>query len=62
MARLAFIFPGQGSQYPGMGKDLAENFKIVRETFAEADDTLGFGLSRLCFEGPEEELKMTANT
>ncbi|HEX9022973.1 MAG TPA: ACP S-malonyltransferase [Geobacteraceae bacterium] len=62
MARLAFIFPGQGSQYPGMGKELAENFKIVRETFAEADDTLGFGLSRLCFEGPEEELKMTANT
>jgi [acyl-carrier-protein] S-malonyltransferase len=58
----AFIFPGQGSQYPGMGKELAENFKIARETFAEADDTLGFRLSRLCFEGPEDELKLTANT
>ena len=62
MSKCAFIFPGQGSQYPGMGKELAGNFKIVRDTFAEADDTLGFGLSRLCFEGPEEDLKLTANT
>ena len=58
----AFIFPGQGSQYTGMGKELAGNFKIVGDTFAEADDTLGFALSRLCFEGLEDELKLTANT
>jgi [acyl-carrier-protein] S-malonyltransferase len=53
MSKTAFIFPGQGSQYPGMGKELAGNFKIARDTFAEADDALGFHLSRLCFEGPE---------
>lgn len=62
MSKCAFIFPGQGSQYPGMGKELAGNFRIARETFAEADDALGFGLSRLCFEGPEEDLRLTANT
>jgi len=62
MANNAFIFPGQGSQSPGMGKELAENFKIAGETFAEADDTLGFKLSRICFQGPEDELKLTANT
>jgi len=60
--RLAFLFPGQGSQQPGMGRDLAENFPIARETLAEADDALGFSLSRLCFEGPAEELQLTANT
>ncbi|MCM2357064.1 MAG: ACP S-malonyltransferase [Geobacteraceae bacterium] len=62
MEKTAFIFPGQGSQYPGMGKELAENFRVAREVFEEADDALGSKLSRLCFEGPESELKLTANT
>ncbi len=62
MQSYAFIFPGQGSQHAGMGKDLADNFKTARATFEEADDALGFSLSKLCFEGPEEELKLTANT
>lgn len=58
----ALVFPGQGSQYPGMGKELADNFAVVRRTYEEADDSLGFRLSRLCFEGPESELKLTENT
>ncbi len=62
MAKRALIFPGQGSQYAGMGKELAENFAVARDTFAEADDALGFSLSKLCFGGPEEELKLTTNT
>jgi len=62
MSKTAFIFPGQGSQYAGMGKELAENFAVARQTFEEADDALGCSLSRLCFEGPDEELKLTANT
>ena len=59
---LAFIFPGQGSQYAGMGKDLATNFSAAREVFEEADDVLGFPLSHLCFEGPVEQLQLTENT
>jgi [acyl-carrier-protein] S-malonyltransferase len=62
MAKLAFLFPGQGSQYAGMGKALAEAFPAARAVFEEADKALGFLISRLCFEGPEEELKLTANT
>ena len=62
MTQLAFLFPGQGSQQPGMGRDLCENFAVARETLAEADEALGFALSRLCFEGPTEELQLTANT
>ena len=62
MSSLAFIFPGQGSQYAGMGKELAANFRVAADVFAEADEALGFSLSRLCYEGPEEDLKLTANT
>lgn len=62
MVKIAFVFPGQGSQYPGMGRALAENFEICRRAFEEADDALGFALSRLCFEGTEGELKLTENT
>lgn len=59
---IAFVFPGQGSQYAGMGKDLAENFGQAKLVFEEANDVLGINLSKLCFEGPEDELKLTANT
>ena len=59
---IAFIFPGQGSQKVGMGKALAEAFPICREAFAEADAALGRPLSRLCFEGPEDQLTLTENT
>ena len=62
MGKLAFIFPGQGSQRAGMGKALAEQFPAARAVFDRADQALGFPLSKLCFEGPEEELKLTANT
>lgn len=61
MPSLAFLFPGQGSQYVGMGQELSAQFATARSTFEEADDTLGFALSRLCFEGPEDELKKTEN-
>lgn len=58
----AYIFPGQGSQYIGMGKDLCEQFPEAKKYFVEADAVLGFPLSKICFEGPEEELKQTKNT
>ncbi|HVT99919.1 MAG TPA: ACP S-malonyltransferase [Acidobacteriaceae bacterium] len=59
MTNLAFLFPGQNSQYAGMGRDLAEKFPVARRTFEEADEALGFALSKLCFEGPEDQLKLT---
>ncbi|MGD9019971.1 MAG: acyltransferase domain-containing protein, partial [Desulfuromonadales bacterium] len=59
---IAFLFPGQGSQHAGMGKDLAENFPLARQVFEEANDALGIDLAALCFKGPEEDLKLTANT
>src|ERR1022692_169310 len=59
---VAFLFPGQGSQAVGMGKDLADNHAVARRTFDEADETLGYKLSELCFEGPEEKLKLTEIT
>jgi len=62
MALTAFLFPGQGSQVPGMGKKLAEQFDSARAVFEEADRVLGFSLSRLCFEGPAEALALTENT
>jgi [acyl-carrier-protein] S-malonyltransferase len=62
MSKLAFLFPGQASQYAGMGRDLAEKFPESRAVFDQADAALGFPISKLCFEGPEEELKLTENT
>jgi len=60
--QLVIVFPGQGSQSPGMGKELAEKFPAARQVFEEADDALGFAISRLCFEGPAEDLQLTENT
>lgn len=62
MSKIAFVFPGQGAQYVGMGKDFVENFKIANDVFEKASDSLGYDMKKLCFEGPEEELKKTENT
>lgn len=62
MGKIAFVFPGQGSQFVGMGQALSEQSPAARQIFEEADAALGFSLSQLCFEGPEDELKLTANT
>src|SRR5450755_4677428 len=60
--RIVFIFPGQGSQAVGMGKELADHHPVARQTFDEANDVLGYDLSQVCFEGPEEKLKLTEIT
>src|SRR5262245_15931139 len=60
--KTAFVFPGQGAQSAGMGREVAEKFPIARAVFQETDAALDFPLSRLCFEGPEEDLKLTENT
>jgi [acyl-carrier-protein] S-malonyltransferase len=62
MGKTAFVFPGQASQYPGMGKELAEKYPAAKAVFDEADKALGFSISQMCFAGSEEELKQTANT
>ena len=62
MGKIAFVFPGQASQYPGMGKELADNYPVARAVFDEADKALGFSISAMCFLGSEEDLKSTANT
>src|SRR4051794_956418 len=62
MSDIAFLFPGQGSQFVGMGKQLYEHYPVARQVFDRADRALGFEISRLCFEGPEESLKKTELT
>jgi [acyl-carrier-protein] S-malonyltransferase len=62
MGKIAFVFPGQASQYPGMGKELADNYPVAKAVFDEADKALGFSISQMCFAGSEEDLKLTANT
>jgi [acyl-carrier-protein] S-malonyltransferase len=62
MAKIAFLFPGQGSQAVGMGKELAANYAVAKQTFDEADEALGYKISQLCFEGPEDQLKLTEIT
>jgi len=62
MSKIAFLFPGQGSQFAGMGKSLAQAHPEAAAVFEQADEALGFPISKLCFEGPEEELKLTENT
>ena len=62
MKKTAFIFPGQGSQFVGMGKDLYENYALAKEVFEKANSVLNKNITKICFEGPEEDLKQTINT
>ena len=61
MVKLAYIFPGQGAQYVGMGKDLYDNYSEAKETFEQANRVLDFDIAKLCFEGPRQELTKTEN-
>ena len=62
MSKIAFVFPGQGAQFVGMGKDFYDNFDAAKNLFEEADDALGYSIKKMCFEGSEDDLKLTANT
>ncbi len=62
MDKLAFVFPGQGAQAVGMGKDFCEKYEVAKKLFKEADEALGYSIQKMCFEGPAEDLKLTANT
>ena len=62
MSKLAFVFPGQGAQKVGMGKDFCEKYEVAKKLFREADEALGYSIQKMCFEGPAEDLKLTANT
>ena len=60
MSKLAFVFPGQGAQKVGMGKDFYDHYDVAKKLFKEADEALGYSIMKMCFEGPEEDLKLTA--
>ncbi|WP_405378307.1 ACP S-malonyltransferase [Phascolarctobacterium sp.] len=62
MSKIAFVFPGQGSQTVGMCKAFYDEYAVVRQIFEEADDALGYSITKMCFEGPEDQLRLTANT
>ena len=62
MSKIAFVFPGQGSQTVGMCKDLYDNYTCARKVFEAADEALGFSISDMCFNGPEDQLRLTFNT
>ena len=62
MKKIAFVFPGQGAQYVGMGKDFAENYEIASKVFDEASEAIGYDMKELCFNSSDEELKKTENT
>ncbi len=62
MGKTAFVFPGQASQYPGMGKELADKYPVAKAVFDEADKALGFSITDMCFRGSEDDLKQTVNT
>ena len=62
MGKIAFVFPGQGAQTVGMGREFYEKYEIAKKRFEEADEALGYSIKKMCFEGPEEDLRLTANT